>query len=196
MPVTPPPPGSSSLEVTLPQGLTFQGCGGACRRYAGEAAWVQPLDFYHGKATDVFPIKTTNFATDVSGVYAYAAIPQVSFMNPGSQQSPASGSKSLFPVLRAEYRIPAAGSYDWSSGSVPVVTGSTAMWQEIMPTSDLAGQTAAGVDHPRQVHDADFTFLAGFLLGLAGSVVLTGVQLLLPSPAGSGANSGHRTAGG
>jgi hypothetical protein len=184
LPVHPPPPGSSSLEVTLPPGLAFRSCGSACINYAGEAAWVQPLDFQHGKATDVFPIKTADFGMDVSSVYAYAAIPQVSFMSSTSQQAPVSGLRALFPTLRAEYPIPTSGSYDWSSGPVPTVTRSIATWQEILPTSNMAGQTAAGVDHGQQVRDADFTFLAGFLLGLAGSVVLVGFQLLLPSAAG------------
>jgi hypothetical protein len=64
---------------------------------------------------------------------------------------------------------------------VPAIIGSEATWQEILTAADTPGQTAAGVNHSRQVHDADFTFLAGFLLGLAGSVALAGAQLLLPS---------------
>lgn len=185
VPLPIPGPGSSSLEVTLPAGLAFRHCAGACIHYAGEVAWVKPLDFVSGKATDVFPVRTAGFGVDVRSVYAYAAIPQVSFMGLASQQSLAGGGKVLPPALRAEYRIPAAGRYDWSSGPVPAITGSMATWQEILTAADTPGQTAAGVDHGRQVHDADFTFLAGFLLGLAGSVALAGAQLLLPSPGDS-----------
>jgi hypothetical protein len=187
LPVPPHPAGLSYLEVTLPPGLAFRSCGRACITYAGEAAWVQPLDFQSGKATDVFPIKTAHFGTDVSSVYAYAAIPQVSLMNPASEQNPSSGSTAaLSPVLTAEYRIPSGHSYDWSSGPVPTkITRSIATWQEILPASAMAGQTAAGVDHAQQTDDADSTFVAGFLLGLAGSVVLAGFQLLLPPAAAS-----------
>jgi len=181
VPLPIPQPGSSSLEVTLPAGLAFRDCAGSCVHYAGEVAWVKPLDFVSGKATDVFPVRTAGFGVDVSSAYAYAAIPQVSFMGLASQQSLAGGGKVLPPALRAEYRIPAAGRYDWSSGPVPAITGSEATWQEILTAADTPGQTAAGVNHSRQVHDADFTFLAGFLLGLAGSVALAGAQLLLPS---------------
>ena len=185
----PVPTQGSSLEVTLPPGLAFRDCGSACIRYAGEVAWVKSLDLKTGQATDVFPITTADFqdlGVDVSSVYAYAAIPEVSLMSVPSQQNLGEGGKVLLPTLRAEYQIRAAGSYDWSSGPVPTVNGSMAMWQEILTAADTPGQTAAGADHGRQTHDADFTFLAGFLLGLAGSVVLAGIQLLLPSAAGSG----------
>jgi hypothetical protein len=190
-PLPVPAPGSSSLEVTLPAGLAFRHCASTCIRYGGEVAWVKPLDFVSEpgrlpKATDVFPVRTADFGVDVSSAYAYAAIPQVSFMGLASQQQGlAGGGKALPPALRAQYRIPAAGRYDWSSGPVPAITGSTATWEEILTGADTPGQTAAGVDHGRQVHDADFTFLAGFLLGLAGSVALAGAQLLLPSPGDS-----------
>lgn len=186
-PLPVPHPVTSSLEVTLPLGLTFRDCSG-CTHYAGEAAWVKPLSFDSGKATDVFPIKTANFGVDVSDVYAYAAIPEISLMSLTPQQNQVSGVRVLPPALRAEYRIPGAGNYDWSSGpAVPTIAGSTATWQEILATSDVPGQTAAGVNHRRQAHDTNFTFFAGFLLGLAGSVVLAGVQLVLPSAAGSDA---------
>jgi hypothetical protein len=163
VPLPIPQPGSSSLEVTLPAGLAFRDCAGSCVHYAGEVAWVKPLDFVSGKATDVFPVRTAGFGVDVS--------------------------KLLPPALRAEYRIPAAGRYDWSSGPVPAITGSEATWREILTAADTPGQTAAGVNHSRQVHDADFTFLAGFLLGLAGSVALAGAQLLLPSSGDSRSGS-------
>ena len=186
VPLPIPAPGSSSLEVTLPAGLAYRHCASACIHYAGEVAWVKPLDFVSepgrlSKATDVFPVRTAGFGVDVGSAYAYAAIPQVSFMGLASQQSLIGGGKVLPPALRAQYRIPGAGRYDWSSGPVPAITGSMATWQEILTAADTPGQTAAGVDHGRQVHDADFTFLAGFLLGLAGSVALAGAQLLLPS---------------
>jgi hypothetical protein len=189
VPLPIPQPGSSSLEVTLPPGLAFRDCAGSCVHYAGEVAWVKPLDFVSGKATDVFPVRTAGFGVDVSSAYAYAAIPQVSFMGLASQQSLAGGVKVLPPALRAEYRIPTAGRYDWSSGPVPAIIGSEAIWQEILTAADTPGQTAAGVNHSRQVHDADFTFLAGFLLGLAGSVALAGAQLLLPSSGDSRSGS-------
>jgi hypothetical protein len=189
------PTQGSSLEVTLPPGLAFRDCGSACVKYAGEVAWVKPLNFQTvtGKATDVFPIETADFGVDVSSVYAYAAIPEVSFMSLPSQQNPAEGEKTLPPALSAEYRIPTVGRYDWSSGPVPTVRGSVATWQEILATGETPGQTAVGVNHGQQVHDADFTFLAGFLLGLAGSVVLAGFQLLLPAATGS--DAGRKDAG-
>lgn len=182
VPVPAPAPGSSSLEVTLPPALAFRDCGAACVKYAGETAWLQPLDFHQRTATDVFPIKTAGFGTDVSSVYAYAAIPQISFASSTPQQNAASEGRALFPTLRAEYRISAPGSYDWSTGPVPAVTRSSATWEEVLPTTNVAGETAAGVNHGQQTDDADYTFLAGFLLGLAGSIVLVGIQLLLPSP--------------
>ncbi|HEV2372796.1 MAG TPA: hypothetical protein VGS19_11565, partial [Streptosporangiaceae bacterium] len=70
----------------------------------------------------------------------------------------------------------------------PRVNGSTATWQEILANSDTPGQTAVGVDHRQQTHDANFTFYAGALLGLGFSVALAGVQLVLPPAAGPGDN--------
>lgn len=190
VPLPVPPQNSPSIELTLPPGLAFRNCGGACVSYAGEAAWVQPLDFTGTPetATDVFPVETADFGADVSDVYAYAAIPEVTFMNLTPAQAQEQGVKVLPPTLRAQYLIPAAGSYDWSAGPVPTVSGPTATWQEILAASDTPGQTASGLNHGRQVHDADFTFLAGFLIGLAGSVVLAGLQLLLPPAPGSDAS--------
>jgi hypothetical protein len=174
--------------VTLPPGLAFRDCGRACVNYAGEVAWVKRLDFQSGKAADVFPIETADFGVDVSSVYAYAAIPEVSFITLPSQQKPVEERTVLAPALSAEYSIPAAGRYDWSQGPLPSVNGSIATWQEILATGDTPGQTAVGVNHGQQEHDANFTFFAGFLLGVAGSVVLAGIQLLLPSAAGSDAS--------
>jgi hypothetical protein len=184
----PRPTQGASLEVTLPAPLAFRDCDRACTNYADEVAWVKPLDFPPGQATvtDVFPIETPDFGTDVGRVYAYAAIPEVSFMSLPSMQKQAAGNKVLLPVLRAEYPIPTALSYDWSPGLEPTVTGSMAIWQEILAAGNTPGQTASGVDHGRQTHDAEFTFWAGLLIGLAGSLLLAGFQLLLPSPTGSG----------
>jgi len=177
--------GSVSVEVSLPAGLTFRDCRRPCVRYAGEEAWVKPLTFTGRTASVTFPV-SPGFGMDVRSVYAYAAIPQVSFMSPAPQEGGlAGGAKVLPPTLRAEYRIPFAGHYDWSSGPVPAIAGSVATWQELLTGATTPAQTAAGVDHSRQVHDADFTFLAGILVGFGLSVGLTGFQLLLPSRADS-----------
>lgn len=194
VPLPVPPQGTSSVELTLPPGLMFRNCG-TCISDAGEVAWVQPLDFQKLKATDMFPVGPAGFGVDVGSPYAYAAIPEVSFMSLTTKLPTEAGVTVLPPALRAEYPIPAAGSYDWSSGPVPTVTGSVAVWQEILAGSDTPAQTAAGVDHRRQVHDADFTFWAGLLIGLAGSVVLAGLQLLLPPAPGSDADRKNATAG-
>jgi hypothetical protein len=194
VPLPVPPQGTSSVELTLPSGLTFRNCG-TCVSYGGEVAWVQPLDFHQLKATDVFPVGPASFGMDVRSPYAYAALPEVSFMSLTTQLPTETGVKLLPPTLSAQYPIPSAGSYDWSSGPVPTVTGSVATWQEILAGSDTPAQTAAGVDHPRQVHDADFTFWAGLLIGLAGSVVLAGLQLLLPPAPGSDAGRNNARAG-
>jgi hypothetical protein len=177
--------GSVSVEVSLPAGLTFRGCRTPCVRYAGEEAWVKPLTFTGRTATVTFPV-SAGFGMDVRSVYAYAAIPQVSFMSPASQEGGlVGGAKVLPPTLRAEYRIPLARHYDWSAGPVPTIAGSMATWQELLTGATTPAQTAAGVDHSRQVHDANFTFGAGVLVGFGLSVLLTGFQLLLPSGADS-----------
>jgi hypothetical protein len=202
VPLPVPPQHTSSIEMTLPAGLAFRDCGGACKSYAGEVAWVQPLDFRSGlgidqpgQATVVFPVAPAGFGVDVGSVYAYAAIPEVTFMSLTSPQVLQAGVNALVPSLRAEYPIAAAGNYDWSSGPVPTVTGPDATWQEILGTSDTPALTAAGVNHGRQGHDANWTFWAGLLIGLAGSVVLAGLQLLLPPPTPApGKNRGDATA--
>ena len=194
------PQSTPSIELTLPAGLNFRNCGTACFHYAGEVAWVQPLDFKqvsaadkHQMATDVFPVASAGFGVDVKSVYAYAAIPEVTLMSLTPKQALQVGLTVLPPTLSATYPISGAGHYDWSSGPVPTVTGSVTTWQEILGASDTPAQTAAGVYRGRQTHDANSTFWAGLLIGLAFSIVLAGVQLLLPPALGS--DAGRKDAG-
>lgn len=158
------------VTVTLPLGFTFRDCHFPyCANRPTEfgSTWYQPLAFRPFVATAVFPINSSRFAVNFNGIDAYAAIPEVSYQYSFGLTTPS---------LLASYQIPSAGTYDWSSIPTAAVSKSGATWEEAIAKGDTAGRVASGVDHGRETRDADLTFLAGAMLGLAGGAILSAIQ--------------------
>jgi hypothetical protein len=76
----------------------------------------------------------------------------------------------------AQYNISSASSYDWSAFPTLFANSTYAMWDEQVPASMADGKAAIGVDHANQAKDANMTFIAGALLGLAGAAFLVAIQ--------------------
>jgi hypothetical protein len=159
-----------TVQVILPLGFTFQNCHFpycANRPTLYGSIWYKPLTFESGTATAVFPVNSSRFGVNFNGVNAFAAIPEVSYQYRFGLTT---------PTLLAEYEIPSASSYDWSSFPTAMVSKSAAVWQESIAKGDTAGRVASGVNHARETRDANLTFLAGALLGLGGGAILSAVQ--------------------
>jgi len=179
------PPASAPvahLFVALPRGTTFWTCPNAvglarvtrpwCSHVGSLSIWVQPLVFrtirgpfasYGAAFTTVF-VRARSFGVHFNDVTASAAIPAIEHDAAGVL------------VLTAQYNIPSASSYDWSAFPTLFANGTYAMWDEQVPASVADGKAAIGVNHANQAKDANMTFIAGALLGLAGAAFLVGIQ--------------------
>jgi hypothetical protein len=139
--------------------------------------------FFDTTATVVFPLTAHSFGSDTNGVTAYAALPHVSYQLTTSSRGPEP------PILYSEYQITSPNSYDWSTFPPESRGSSSATWEEFLTSTtngEVAGRVVPGIDHGRQSSDANWTFIAGALLGLAGGAILSAVQELLhlePTPA-------------
>ncbi|HEV2375605.1 MAG TPA: hypothetical protein VGS19_26010 [Streptosporangiaceae bacterium] len=170
LPSVTPGPLPPMAEIDLPPGARFPGQPGYI------TALPMPLDFGSGTtATVVFLVGGHSFNADSNGVNAYAALPEVRYQVPP-------GSVGFEPpTLWARYQIPSAASYDWSSFRPAMYDRSGPEWEEFLTrySGDTAARTALGIDHTRQASDADWTFVAGALLGLGGGAVLSALQELM-----------------
>jgi hypothetical protein len=169
-PVTP------TVRVTLPLGFTFQDC----RPYlchndpAGYgSSWYEPLSFRPTWATVDFRVNASSFGVNSDDVDAFAAIPEVEYQYRSGLTT---------PTLFAHYQIPSPARYDWSSFPTQSVTSTSAQWEEPIAASTApgiygitAGRIASGVDHSREALDQNLTFLAGALLGLGGSAIISAI---------------------
>jgi hypothetical protein len=178
-----PPAGASVARILIstPSGTTFRTCpkppaGTAILTKpfcvsAGESryVWEQPLKFTKvengsGAASVDLYVRSKSFGVTVNGVNAAASIPEVLYNGSGT------------PLLQIQYSIPAASSYDWSAFPTVFVNSSYARWNEQLSGSHTDGKTAVGIDHANEANNANKTFIAGILFGLAGAALLSAVQ--------------------
>lgn len=174
-----PPAGArADLLIAPPFGTDFSTCPSSfCHSSTGSTEYIQiwalPLSFKTVKGqygsfgaafVDVF-VKAQSFGETSNGVTAAAAIPQI-FCN-----------DCVDTVLEAQYNIPSASNYDWSSFPTQFANGTYARWNEQVNADGVTdGKAAVGVDHANQANDDNKTFIAGALLGLAGGALLSAVQ--------------------
>lgn len=173
-----------SLSIALPPYTAFRNCphpacGVGKGLYTGYY-WTRSLSF--GSSTIVtsdFFVKAHSFGVIFNDINASASIPEVEYQGTG-----ATGTL----LFDAEYRIPSASSYDWSSYPALLATTSEAAWGETVNHGDTATREAVGIDHGHQVSDENKTFFAGALLGLAGGAVLSAIVEALHAHDLSGLN--------
>jgi hypothetical protein len=179
---------AGNITLELPVGTTFD-CAGAhttghvtpegganiCHNYPRrpQSDWVKTLDFSSHIAQDTFLVNARSFAVSFGGGIAYAAVPEVLLTLPGGGPV-GRGPESV--VLGIRVRIPNAAAYDWSSFPTRELTASTAVWEESLNLGDNAGRIAVGINHAQQSTDDNLTFIAGALIGIAGSALLTSGQ--------------------
>ena len=119
-------------------------------------------------AADLFAtVVGPGFAFNANGVTAEAELPSFDVT-----------STSLKSVT-VDYGIPGATSYDWGGTPTPYFPlQNQVQWQE--SSSDAANSTLVnGVDHAAQSRENTYIFIAGILLGTAGSAVIAAFQELL-----------------
>ena len=166
---------AGTMEIDLPQHYTFRGgCGFLCQPLAiayGPARSTR-LNFSAGKASASYDVNANSFGVDTNGVNAYAALPEVSYELTGALPG-----STAPPTFWANYQIPHARSYDWSSFPPASYRGAI-IWKELLTltTGDTAGRAALGIDHTREASDTTWTFIAGALLGLGGGALLAAIQ--------------------
>jgi len=163
-------PESGSVLLILPTGITFNCDPHAdCHNYTSVAPSVEieRLRFKSGYAFCAFFINRHNFSVNFDDINAYAAIPGVILHLKGS------GSEN--PLMAVGFHIPAAASYDWSSFPSRE-RGSNIDWIEPLVKGETPGRVIDGTNHARQKTDANLTFLAGALIGIAGAALLIGFQ--------------------
>jgi hypothetical protein len=78
------------------------------------------------------------------------------------------------PTLLAQYNIPHASSYDWSSFPTEFGNNRFATWSELVTSGDVGGRAAVGINHANQSSQSDDTFIVGALIGLACGALLSG----------------------
>jgi len=164
-------PERGSILLTLPVGFTFICDPTAyCHNQADlvPSAEIERFIFKAGSASCFFVVNERNFSINFDGINAYAAMPEVILHLEGH------GSES--PLMEIGFRIPSAASYGWSSIPSIVPGSSRIAWSERLAVGDTPGQVIDGTNHARQRIDANLTFLAGALIGVAGAAFLISLQ--------------------
>ncbi len=176
---------TAALVVETPIGTSFRDCPAASCRPIPDTPhrflWYAPLSFDYvwnstGEANADFFVKARSFSVAANGVAASVAIPEVIYTGPGN------------PILLADYQIPSAASYNWSSFQPYEIWNETARWQVDLASGDTPARTAFGTNYSGQASDDLRTFVAGALIGLAGAAILSAIQEALrthPTHAGS-----------
>jgi len=171
-----PAPGAVAVLAAPPIGTRFTTCPAPNCKFEPSrdfTSWAKPLIFSmkRNAAGQLVPTAETGFLVDASGfgvthnsTTASAAIPQVLYKGGGS------------PTLLAQYNIPGASSYDWSSFPTEFANNRFATWSELVTGGDADGRAAVGINHASQSSQTDDTFIAGALIGLAGGALLSGFQ--------------------
>jgi hypothetical protein len=172
-----PAPGAVDVVAYPPIGTRFTTCPAPnCVFVAsrGFTSWAKPLIFSmqpNGAGQPVptaetgFLVNGSSFGVTYNSTTASAAIPQVLYKG-------ADGT----PTLLAQYNIPGASSYDWSSFPTQFASSRFATWSELVTSGDVDGRAAVGINHASQSSQSDDTFIAGALIGLAGGALLSGFQ--------------------
>jgi hypothetical protein len=188
---TPPANAKEDIRIELPNGASFHNCSD-CVDYQSSAVFGLPsyatdkLTFsnkFFGHpaismvATVSFHVTPSYFGMDFDGSNAYAAIPEIILKQPRLQGY----------QLAANFLIPSASSYDWSSSTPTSVDSSSIHWIEDLKSGGIAGRTTVGVNHAREANDVTLSFLAGALIGLAGGAILSAMQEALHVFTDSGA---------
>jgi hypothetical protein len=172
-----PEPGAVDVLAAPPIGTRFTTCPAPnCKFVSSEdfTSWAKPLIFSmkRNPAGQLVATAETGFLVDASGFgvthnssTASAAIPQILYEGGGGT-----------PTLLAQYNIPGASSYDWSSFPTEFANNRFATWSELVTSGDVGGRAAVGINHANQSSQSDDTFIAGALIGLAGGALLSGFQ--------------------
>jgi hypothetical protein len=150
-----------------PIGIKFQTCSSPCESAPDgmEMSWAKPLILEKNDyAEATYFVKDNDFGLTYNGIDASAAIPEVYYKGPGT------------PTLQAQYDIPSASSYDWSSFPALYANDIFATWEEPVANGRVPGRAAVGINHAEQASDDNKTFFAGALIGLAGGALLSAVQ--------------------
>lgn len=179
-------PQNGTILLTLPVGITFRCDPTAyCRNRTSVApsAEIERFRFKSGSASCFFLISAHNFSVNFDDINAYAAIPEIilHLKGPGSEN----------PIMIIGFHVPAPASYDWSSfpssfpsSFSPSRGGPTIAWAEPLVGGETPGRVINGTNHARQRTDANMTFLAGALIGVAGAALLISVQEAMHSSDG------------
>lgn len=187
----PPANAKEDIRIELPNGASFHNCSG-CADYQSSSLFGLP-SYATGKltfsrklfghpslsmdATVSFQVTPSYFGMDFDGSNAYAAIPEITLKGPRLEGY----------QLAANFLIPSASSYDWSSSSPTSVDSSSVHWIEDLKSGGMAGRTTDGINHAREANDLTLSFLAGALIGLAGGAILSAMQEALHIVTDSGA---------
>jgi hypothetical protein len=170
----------ATLEVIPPNTTGFLECPGGDCGIAAASAFnrPQPLTFTPDKSepsqetayASFIAEKNKEFGDVANGVNASAAIPLVT----------CTCSTAQAPLLQAQYNLPAAISYDWSSFPAQMESPTGVTWQEpLAEDGETPGRVATGVDTSTQHTDGILTFIAGAFVGIAGGALLAAVTVAL-----------------
>jgi hypothetical protein len=78
--------------------------------------------------------------------------------------------------MEADYHIPSAASYDWSSFPTVRADTSVATWMETLVTYATPARVAVGINRVEKSSDDSKIFFAGALLGIGGAAVVAAIQ--------------------
>ena len=172
---------SANVEIFLPRSWEFGPCVGsksACvgRPAAGVAKGRVPypgtvrvwhIGFPYGttEAALLIFIKGRDFGYTSNSVTENVAMPQIQFSDPVNLR------------LGVVYKgLPSLVNYDWSSFPPTTLTGTYAGWFELIINGNAQARMAIGIDHGARNRENRDTFLAGALVGIAGSALIGAVQ--------------------
>jgi hypothetical protein len=165
--------GRGSLTWAIPRQFAVSGssnnmnCSGGAEG-GTEVGMTFVATSYGGVTPDqeAFTIKDPQISATSNGESAIVELPNVTGLNEANVESSASPAQ-----LTVTYYVPNANTYDWSTPPLtPSGAGNYVSFpQQLSATFSAQASEITGTDHQAQTHDELYTFIAGILLGVAGS---------------------------
>lgn len=193
-----PSPISEYVAVLLPAGVHFSTCPNTGCVYSAEdevSTWAKPIVLKVVPASNSQPlelraivyffVKAHDFGETYDNVNASVTLPQVTYDGSGSA-----------PTLAVNYYIPSAINYDWSSYQPEFLNNVRAVWAEPVTNTtnssdEVQSKVVTGTDYTNQQRNTLYTFVAGVVIGLAGSALLVAVQEALHADDGTARRTKH-----
>ena len=172
---------TANVEIFLPRRWEFGPCVGSKSACVGRPAagvpkgrvpypgtvrvWHIGFPYSTTEARLVIFIKGRDFGYTSNSVTENVAMPQVEFSDPVNLR------------LSVVYQdLPSLENYDWSSFPPTTETRTYAGWFELIMNGNVQARMATGIDHGAQTRENRDTFLAGALVGIAGSALIGAAQ--------------------